>query len=87
MDPHIVRRIDPRGPASFALIVDMVRITSAKVPERALGDSEGECVVETEGDGRPFKSIACDARSRGANARYRVTFDRISNFERKSYRR
>ncbi len=79
-------RMQPRGANSFALIVDMIRITSEKAPERALGDSEGECVVQTAPNGGSFTLIECDARSRGQGSRYKFVLDRISNFERKTYR-
>ncbi len=79
-------RIQQRGDKGFALIVDMIRIASQTVPERALADAEGECTVQTEPGGGSFTAIACEAHSRGEKARYRFSLDHISNFERKAYR-
>ncbi|HZP99460.1 MAG TPA: hypothetical protein VFB13_07975 [Reyranella sp.] len=79
-------RVQQRGANSFALIVDMIRIASEKAPDRDLGDSRGECLVQTAANGEPFTAIACDGHSPGQNARYRFSLDRISNFEREAYR-
>jgi hypothetical protein len=78
-------RSQQRDAQTFALIVDMTRTASEKVPERELPGAQGECVVQVDANGT-FMAIDCNARSRSQNARYRFVLDHITNFQHEAFR-
>lgn len=79
-------RVEDRGGNTFALVVDTVRIASQTAPDRDLTDAMGECVVKTGPTRGQLTTVECNALSRGRDAHYSFTLDRIANVDRKKVR-